>query len=69
MKANDLIRRLSRLATRRGWEIKVTEGGSHTKVVLERHRTVIPRHARDLKTGTLRAILRQLELTVTDLED
>jgi predicted RNA binding protein YcfA (HicA-like mRNA interferase family) len=28
----------------------------------------VPRHASDLKTGTLRAILEQLRLTDSDLE-
>ncbi len=68
MKAADLLRRLRRLATTRGWEIEVTEGGNHTKVRLNGRGTPVPRHANDLKTGTFRAILKQLGVTETDLE-
>lgn len=68
MKPADLLRRLNRLATRRGWEIVITEGGGHTKLRLNGRRSTVPRHAADLKTGTLRAILKQLGLTEKDLE-
>lgn len=68
MKAADLLRRLRRLATRRGWEIEVTEGGGHTRVRLNGRGTTVPRHPGDLKTGTFRAILKQLGLTDTDME-
>jgi predicted RNA binding protein YcfA (HicA-like mRNA interferase family) len=47
----------------------VEEGGNHTKVALNGQRTVVPRHPDDLKPGTFRAILKQLGLTPTDLED
>jgi hypothetical protein len=43
-------------------------GWAHTKVRLNGRQTVVPRHADDLPPGTLRAILRQLGLTRTDLE-
>jgi hypothetical protein len=52
MKPADLLRRIQRLATRRDWHIEVTEGGNHTKVRLNGLGTVIPRHGRDLKTGS-----------------
>ncbi len=68
MKSADLLRRLRRLATRRGWEIDVTEGGSHTRVRLNGRGTTVPRHAEDLKTGTFRGVLKQLGLTDADLE-
>lgn len=68
MKSTDLLRRLNRLATRRGWDIEISEGGSHTKVLLNGRGTVVPRHATDLPKGTFRAILKQLGLVQTDLE-
>ena len=44
------------------------EGGGHTKVTLNDRKSVIPRHTRDLKSGTLHAILKQLGLTQHDLD-
>lgn len=69
MKPAELLRRLNRLATRRGMQIEVSEGGSHTKVKLDERRTVIGRHPTDLKPGTFQGILKQLGLTPADLED
>jgi len=69
MKAAELLRRLRRLANRRGWDISITEGGNHTKVRINGRQTVVPRHASDLKTGTLRGILKQIGVTPEDLEN
>jgi predicted RNA binding protein YcfA (HicA-like mRNA interferase family) len=69
MKSAEPLRVLKRLATRREWTLTVEEGGNHTKVALNGQRTVVPRHPDDLKPGTFRAILKQLGLTPTDLED
>jgi len=68
MKRGELLRNLRRLARRRGWEITVSEGKRHTKVRLRGRRTEIGRHATDIKTGTLRGILKQLGITPEDLE-
>lgn len=68
MKPNDLLRRLRRLAAKNGWKIVVTEGGNHTKIRLNERVTAMPRHATDLPTGTFRAILKQLNLSPSDLE-
>lgn len=68
MKAADLIRRLRRLATRRGWVIEVREGGSHTMVTLNGRQTTVPRHAKDLGTGLFQAIRKQLGLSAEGLE-
>jgi predicted RNA binding protein YcfA (HicA-like mRNA interferase family) len=68
MKPADLLRRLRRLATRRGWTLIIVEGGRHTKVTLNGRQTVVPRHATDLPPGTQRAISRQLGLMASDLE-
>lgn len=69
MKPAELLRRLNRLATRRGVAFETREGGNHTVVRLGDRRTVIGRHAADLKTGTLRGILKQLGITPVELED
>ncbi|MBP0492889.1 type II toxin-antitoxin system HicA family toxin [Pararoseomonas indoligenes] len=69
MKPADLLRRLNRLATKRGWSIEVKEGGRHTKLTLNGRSTTVPRHAVDLKTGLHRAILKQLGITPADLEE
>ena len=68
MKPADLLRRLRRLATQRGWDLKIAEGGRHTKVTLNGRSTVVPRHPTDLPPGTLLAIMRQLGITPSDLE-
>lgn len=67
-KSADLLRRLNRFATRRGWDIDIAEGGGHTKVRFNGRRATVPRHAADLKTGTFRGILTQLDLSERDLE-
>ena len=65
-----LLRALRRLASRRGWVIEVRAGkGSHMRVILNGLMTVVPQHRADLKRGTFRAILKQLALTETDLEE
>ena len=69
MKPADLLRRLRRLATKRGWDFDVNEGANHTKVMLNGRSSLIGRHPSDLKTGTFRGILKQLGLKQSDLED
>jgi predicted RNA binding protein YcfA (HicA-like mRNA interferase family) len=69
MKPADLLRRLRRLATRRGWTITISEGGRHTKVTLNGRSCTVPRHATDLKTGLLHGIMKQLGLRAEDLEN
>jgi predicted RNA binding protein YcfA (HicA-like mRNA interferase family) len=69
VKSADLLRRLSRLATKRGQEIMETQGsGSHLKVRLNSKTTVIATHRTDLPTGTFRKVLKDLGLTTEDLE-
>jgi predicted RNA binding protein YcfA (HicA-like mRNA interferase family) len=69
VKSAELLRRLRRLAARRGWAFEIKEGGSHTKLRLNGKVAPLPRHAADLPTGTYRAILKQLGITAADLED
>ena len=69
VKPADLLRRLRRLATKRGWEFEVVQGGRHTKVRLNGRMAPVPRHAVDLPNGTLRSILSLLGVTAADLEE
>jgi predicted RNA binding protein YcfA (HicA-like mRNA interferase family) len=69
MKPAELLRRLKRLASKRGWDIDVQDGSGHTKVWLEGRRTIISRHPVDLKTGTFQGILKQLGVSERDLND
>jgi predicted RNA binding protein YcfA (HicA-like mRNA interferase family) len=69
MKPPELLRRLRRLAARRGLDFAVSQGTNHTKVTLGGRRSVVGRHSADLKTGTLHGILRQLGLTPEDIEE
>jgi predicted RNA binding protein YcfA (HicA-like mRNA interferase family) len=69
MKAANLLRRLHRLATKRGWEIVETQGGgSHLKLRLNGRTTVIAMHPGEMPQGTFRKVLRDLGLTTSDLE-
>jgi predicted RNA binding protein YcfA (HicA-like mRNA interferase family) len=69
MKPSELLRRLRRLAARRGLDFEVSQGANHTKVELGGRRSVVGRHTADLKTGTLQGILRQLGLRPEDIEN
>lgn len=68
-KPADLLRRLSRLATKRSWDFEVVQGGRHTKVRLSGRFAPVPRHAADLPAGTLRSIRKMLGITQSDLEE
>jgi predicted RNA binding protein YcfA (HicA-like mRNA interferase family) len=69
VKPADLLRRLRRLATKRGWGFEVVQGSRHTKVRLNGRFAPVPRHAADLPGGTLRSILKLLGVTSADLEE
>jgi hypothetical protein len=69
MKPAELLRRLRRLAARRGLDFEISEGRNHAKVTFAGRRTVVGRHSADLKTGTLSAILKELELRPGDIEE
>jgi mRNA interferase HicA len=69
MKPTELLRRLRRLAAKRGLELEISEGKNHTKLTLAGRRSVLGRHSADLKSGTLHAILRQLGLRPDDIEE
>ncbi len=69
MKPAELLRRLRRLAARRGLDFEMSEGKNHTKVALAGRRSVVGRHPTDLKTGTLHGILKQVGLKPEDIEE
>jgi hypothetical protein len=64
----DLLHWLRRLRHEPRLGIRRARRGAHTKVTLNHRSTVVPRHGKDLKTGTLRAILKQLGPIEHDLE-
>ena len=69
MTSSDLLRRLNRLAARRGWRIEEAAGrGSHLKVILNGRTGIVPQHRGDIAPGTFRSILKQLGINRTDLE-
>ena len=69
VKANDLLRRIRRLATKRGWDIvEVQAKGSHLKVTLNGRTMTVPVHNKDVPPGTFKAIPKGLGLRQTDLE-
>ena len=69
MKPAELLRRLRRIAAKRGLDLEISEGKNHTKVKLAGRRSVVGRHSTDLKAGTLHGILRQLGLTPEEIEE
>ena len=69
MKPPELLRRLRRVAAKRGLDLEMTQGSNHTKVTLGGRRSVVGRHPTDLKTGTFLGILKQLGVTPEDIED
>lgn len=69
MKPAELLRRLCRLAARRGLDFTISEGKNHTKVTLAGRRSVVGRYPTDLKTGTLHGILKQLGLKPEEIEE
>ena len=56
------MKKLSKHAKASGYEMLVTEGGSHTKVVIGERRTVVPRHS-EINEITAKAILKQMGVT------
>lgn len=60
MKRRDLLRRLAQIAKAQGLEMRLTEGGSHTKVSIGDRTDVVPRHT-EINEMTAKAIIRKLE--------
>lgn len=59
MKRKDLLKRIADHARAVDLEMTITEGGSHTKVVVGDRKTVVPRH-NEVNEITAKAILKQI---------
>lgn len=72
MKGAEFLRRVRKLARRRGWEHKWRPGqgkGSHGTLYLNGRLTTVRYLKDDLKKGTLQAMLKQLDITLDDLRE
>ena len=68
MKSAELLRKLKKLARRSGTALNITPAkGSHRKVYFGSAQTVVPIHNSELKTGLLKAILKDLGIREKDL--
>lgn len=64
------MRLLRRLAHRRGWSFDWRPDlgkGSHGRLIMNARRTIIPDLKRELKSGTLHGILKDLDVARHDL--
>ena len=67
MTAQDIIRRLRKLARKRGVELALASGrGDHVNVQFAPRRSVLPGKRGELPIGTLRAICRDLDIDHED---
>lgn len=72
MKGHELIRKLHDLGKKQGLSVFVNARrgkGSHQTLYFGERLTILRNPADELKTGTLHAMLKQLGLTLKDLED
>ncbi|MSP20866.1 MAG: type II toxin-antitoxin system HicA family toxin [Alphaproteobacteria bacterium] len=68
MKGGELVKRIRRLGAERGVAVTDRTGkGSHTVLYYGAVRATVPDLRRDLKIGTLHAILRQLGLAPKEI--
>ena len=70
MKGSEFLRRLSRLARRRGVRFRYEPGpgkGSHGRVWLDTAFTTLKDPKKELGTGLLRAMCRDLKIETRDL--
>ena len=71
VKGSELLRLLRRLARRRDWAFDWRPDlgkGSHGRLLVNGRRTVIPDLKRELKTGTLISILKDLSIGRDELD-
>jgi len=71
MKNNEFIRNLKKLAQRRNIHCKLVKDrgkGSHSTLYFSDKTTVIRNLKDELKSGTLNAMLKQLNVTLDDLQ-
>lgn len=70
MKGSEFVRKIKNLAKEKGIEctlIKERGKGSHSTLYFGSRRTVVRNLKDELKTGTLRAMLKQLEIEPDEL--
>jgi predicted RNA binding protein YcfA (HicA-like mRNA interferase family) len=71
MTGDELIRRLRRIGRERGVEVRLDElkgKGSHAALYYGSRRTTLKDRRKEIGAGLLRAVLRQLGLSSSDLE-
>lgn len=70
MKSAELLRKLKKVAKRRGVALTITPAkGSHRKLYFGIAQTVVPVHHSELKTGLLKAILKDLGIDERELHE
>lgn len=68
MKSAELLRKLKKLSKQREVEFRMSAAkGSHQKLHFGERTTIIPLHGTELKTGTLKAILKDLGISEDEL--
>jgi len=70
MRGGEFVRKVTASAKARGIACRFASArgkGSHGMLYFGSRRTIVPDLKRELKTGTLRAMLKQLGLTADDL--
>ena len=72
MKGNDFIRKIKKLAKQRVLLCRVDKKrgkGSHVTLYFDDKRAIVRNPKDELKTGTLMAMLKQLGLSLSDIQD
>jgi mRNA interferase HicA len=68
LKSTELLRKLNKLAKQNGIPLTITPAkGSHRKVHYGSSQTILPMHHSELKTGLLKAILKDLGISEEEL--
>jgi len=69
VKSSELLRKLKKVANSRGETLVITPAkGSHQKLYWGKDKqTVVPLHNKELKTGTLKSILKDLGINEKEL--
>ncbi len=72
MKGSEFLKKLKQLARKRAWDFEWRPdrgNGSHGMLALNGRKTVVRNLKDELKTGTYHAMLKQLGIDETDLND
>ncbi len=72
MNGNEFIRKIKKLAKRREHLFRIDKKrgkGSHVTLYFDEKRTIVRNPKDELKTGTLTAMLKQLGLSLNDIQD